>query len=97
MKSLDEDDLDLCITVDYLKSLSPSDLQQERFKHLRKALFPLFASLNPYSNPSQKVTLAFESKAFDLVLFILSTMRAEGVLPKLGSTQRWIRLAGNIL
>ena len=86
----EEDDLDLICAVETLESINIQDLHLNKFKSLRRIIFSLGFFLD---GDFSKITQALELKMYDHVCYGLSVMRSMDKNIKIGSVQRWVRIA----
>jgi hypothetical protein len=85
-----EDDLDLILAVETLSAINQQDLHLPKYKSLRKLIFNLGFFLD---GDFSKITQALELNMYDHVFYALSMMRSLDKNIKIGSVQRWVRLA----
>lgn len=86
----DSDDLDLILAVETLSKVKIQDLHLSKYKSLRKLIFSLGFFLD---GDFSKITQALELKMYDHVFYALSLLRSKEKNIKIGSVQRWVRLA----
>ena len=89
-ESFDEQDLDLILAVETLSQIKIENLHLPKFKALRKLIFSLGLFLD---GDLSKITTALELKLYESVFYALSLLRIKEKTIKIGSIQRWVRLA----